>query len=156
MNGARVCLWTLLCALAAVLWSSTGIAQSAPQIRIEVDQDTVGVGDVFAVVMNVTSAETMPGDPRLGPTPGFNVRGQNESPTQTHISINGNRSDRYTLTVQWALQAQRPGTFTLGPASIAVGSARLVSRRGCFTKSGTGASRASSRAASVALRSTYS
>ena len=33
----------------------------------------------------------MPGDPRLGSTPGFTVRGQNASPSQTHISINGNR-----------------------------------------------------------------
>ncbi len=128
MKAARLGVWTLLIALAAILRSSTALAQSTPQVRIEVEQDTVGVGQIFNVVMNATSTESMPGDPRLGPTPGFNVRGQNESPTQTHISINGNRSDRYTLTVEWALQAQRPGTFALGPPSIVVGSSRFTAQ----------------------------
>jgi BatD DUF11 like domain len=115
----------LLIAL-AVLWSSAARAQSAPQIRVELDQDTVGVGDVVTVVMSATSADTMPGDPRVGSTPGFTVRGQNESPSQTHISINGNRTDRYTLTVEWALQAQRVGTFAIGPPSVALGGARFA------------------------------
>ena len=78
--------------------------------------------------MSATSADNMPGDPRLGSTPGFTVRGQNESPSQTHISINGNRMDRYTLTVEWALQAQRIGTFTIGPPSVALGGARFASQ----------------------------
>ena len=93
---------------------------------MQLDQDTVGVGDVVTVVMNATSADSMPGDPRVGSTPGFAVRGQSESPTQTHIIINGNRSDRYALTVEWALQAQRVGTFTVGPPSVALGGARFA------------------------------
>jgi hypothetical protein len=116
--------WAVLIAL-AVLWSPAASAQSAPQIRLELDQETVGVGDVVTVVMTATSADAMPGDPRVGSAPGFAVRGQNESPSQTHISINGNRSDRYTLTVEWALQAQRVGTFTIGPPSVALGGARF-------------------------------
>ena len=120
MNLARLGAWAVLIALAA-LWWSPALAQSAPQIQFQVDPDTVGVGDVVTVVMSVTSADTMPGDPRIGSTPGFTVRGQNESPTQTHISINGNRTDRYTLTVEWALQAQRPGTFSIGPPTVALG-----------------------------------
>jgi hypothetical protein len=42
--------------------------------------------------------------------------------------INGVRSDRYSLTVDWALQAQRTGTFALGPASVDVGGVRYSSR----------------------------
>jgi hypothetical protein len=128
MNAARLGLWMLLVALATTLWASAALAQSTPQVRVDVDQETVGVGDTVTVVMNTTSTESMPQDPRLGPAPGFNVRGQNESPTQTHIVINGNRSDRYTLTVEWALQAQRQGTFTLGPPSIVVGSSRFTAQ----------------------------
>jgi hypothetical protein len=108
-----------------VAWPALAVAQSAPQIQTQVDQETVGVGDVVQVVMSATSADTMPADPRLGSTAGFTVRAQNESPTQTHISINGSRSDRYTLTVEWALEAQRPGTFTIGPASVALGGSRF-------------------------------
>ncbi len=109
----------------AVLWSSAATAQSAPQLRIQIDQDTVGVGDVVTVVMTATSADSMPGDPRIGALSGFTLRGQNESPTQTHISINGSRTDRFALTVEWALQAQRAGTFTIGPPTIALGGARF-------------------------------
>jgi hypothetical protein len=124
MRWPRAGVWAALIALALV-WSWAAMAQSAPQIRVEVDQDTVGVGDVVTVVMSATSPDSMPGDPRIGSTSGFTSRGQNESPSQTHININGNRMDRYTLTVQWALQAQRAGTFTVGPPSVAIGAARF-------------------------------
>jgi hypothetical protein len=124
MRWPRGGIWAVLIALALV-WSWAAMAQSAPQIRVEVDQDTVGVGDVVTVVMSATSPDSMPGDPRMGSTSGFTLRGQNESPSQTHISINGNRMDRYTLTVQWALQAQRAGTFTVGPPSVSIGAARF-------------------------------
>jgi hypothetical protein len=110
----------------AVLWSCMAMAQSAPQIQIQIDQDTVGVGDVVTVVMSATSADSMPGDPRVGPLAGFTLRGQNQSPSQTHISINGSRMDRYTLTVEWALQAARAGTFTIGPPSVAIGGQRYA------------------------------
>ncbi len=127
--GARlplIALAVLWSSVAVVLWSSVAAAQSAPQIQVQLDQDTVGVGDVVTVVMNATSADSMPDTPRLGSTPGFAVRGQNESPTQTHIIMNGNRSDRYTLTVEWSLQAQRVGTYTVGPPSVALGGARFA------------------------------
>ncbi len=90
MSPARLGRAMLLIAL-AILWSPFARAQSAPQIQVQIDEDTVGVGDVVTVVMNATSAESMPGDPRVGSTPGFAVRGQSESPSQTHIIINGNR-----------------------------------------------------------------
>jgi hypothetical protein len=111
-----------------VLFSVSASAQSTPQIELQVDENTVGVGDIIHLQMNTTSADAMPADPRLGATPGFSVRGQNSSPTQTHISINGNRTDRYTLTVDWALQAQRVGTFTIGSPSVAIGNARFATQ----------------------------
>jgi hypothetical protein len=75
--------------------------------------------------MTVSSSSAAPDTPRIGATPGFSVRGQNESPTQTHMIVNGVRSDRYSLTVDWALEAQRTGTFSVGPPSITVGNQRF-------------------------------
>jgi hypothetical protein len=98
-------------------------AQSAPQLRLEAE-GTVAVGETFELRLGATSADTMPTDPQPGPTAGFVVRGQNQAPSQTHIIINGARTDRYTLNVSWALEAQRVGTFHVGPASAVVGSAR--------------------------------
>src|ERR1019366_2276741 len=108
--------------------ASPAFAQSAPQIQFTLEQDTVGVGDVVRLEMTVTSPDEMPTNPRIGATPGFAVRGEIESPTQTHISINGNRSDRYSLTVDWALQAQHVGAFSLGPPSVSVGSSRFTTQ----------------------------
>ena len=113
--------------LALAIGAPVARAQGAPQIQLEIDQDTVSLGEIVRLEMTATSADTMPGDPRLGGTPGFLVRGQNASPAQTHISINGSRMDRYSLTVEWGLEAQRLGTFTLGPASVTVGGSRFSS-----------------------------
>jgi hypothetical protein len=124
--GARAL--ALLVVALSVLSPSWALAQPAPEIQAMVDQDVVGVGDVVQIEMSATSADTMPSDPRLGSTSGFTVRGQNESPTQTHISINGSRMDRYTLSVSWALQAQRPGSYTIGPASVSVGGSRFAAQ----------------------------
>ncbi len=134
MKRLILCTLCTLCALCTVcspipwIGPRAAQAQSAPQIQVGMDQDVVGVGDVLRVEMSATSGEAMPSDPRPGSTPGFTVRGQNQSPSQTHISINGNRSDRYTLTVDWMLQAQHQGTFTLGPFTVALGGQRFAAR----------------------------
>jgi hypothetical protein len=103
-------------------------AQSAPQMQAQADVDTVGVGDVVHLELTAQSSDGMPTDPQPGATPGFTVRGQSSSPSQTHISIYGNRIDRFGLTVDWALQAQRVGTFTVGPPTVSVGGTRFASR----------------------------
>lgn len=111
-----------------VLVPAGASAQSAPQMQVGADVDTVGLGDVVHLELSATSADGMPGDPQPGATPGFVVRGPPRSaPSQTHISINGARTDRYTLTVDWTLQAQRVGTFSVGPPTVALGSSRYPS-----------------------------
>jgi hypothetical protein len=114
--------------LAVLAIGAPARAQSAPQIDVEVDTDTVAVGDLLMVQMSATSADAMPSDPRLGSTPGFQVRTQNASPSQTHISINGNRMDRYTLTVMWGLEAQKVGLYTVGPPNVSVGGSRYAGK----------------------------
>jgi hypothetical protein len=116
----------LLLLVAGLLAVGLGRAQGAPEVRLQADATVVGVGDVVHVQMSATSSEAMPDDPRLGPTPGFTLRGQNASPSQTHIIMNGVSSDRYSLTVDWALEATRTGTFNVGPASVVVKGARVV------------------------------
>ena len=122
----KVCLLFLL--VAALLVSPVARAQSAPQMQAQADVDTVGVGDVVHLELTTQSADGMPTDPQPGATPGFTVRGQSSSPSQTHISINGNRIDRFGLTVDWALQAQRVGTFSVGPPTVSVGGSRFAAR----------------------------
>jgi hypothetical protein len=111
-----------------VLFAGVALSQSAPQMQVQVEPSTVGVGETVHLQLSATSAETMPSEPQTGATPGFVVRGQSSSPAQTHISINGSRTDRYTLTTTWALEAQRTGTFHVGPPTVVVGGARYSSQ----------------------------
>jgi len=125
-GGLRAVVVAALVVVLAVASAASG--QAPPQIQIGVDADVVDVGDLLHLEMSVTSAAVMPSDPRIGATPGFSVRGQNQSPSQTHMIVNGVRSDRYTLTVDWSLQAQRVGSFSVGPMSVDVGGTRVAAK----------------------------
>ncbi|MDP8999210.1 MAG: BatD family protein [Myxococcota bacterium] len=118
----------VLCIALTLGLSGVARAQGAPQITAEAEPSTVGVGDIVQLVLSATSGEVLPADPQPGPTPGFVVRGVSGSPSQAHIIINGSRTDRYTLTTTWAIQAKRVGTFRIGPPSIVVGGTRYTSR----------------------------
>lgn len=119
--------WALGGALVLSLWGASARAQSQPEIRVQPDATVVGVGDVVRLEMTATSADQTPSDPHLGPAPGFAVSGPAASSSQTHINMNGSRTDRYTLTAEWVLKAQRVGTFAIGPSTVVVGSARYSS-----------------------------
>jgi hypothetical protein len=113
---------------AAALAPSVARAQSPPQMQVHADADTVGVGDFVHLELVVQSSDGMPTQPDPGATPGFVVRGQSASPSQMRMSFNGVRTDRYSLTADWALQAQRLGTFTIGPPTVMVGGVRFSGR----------------------------
>jgi hypothetical protein len=102
-------------------------AQSPAQMQVQADQDTVAVGDVVHLELSAQSGEAMPTDPQPGATPGFVVRGRSSAPSQTHMNINGTRIDRFGLTVDWALQAQRAGVFSVGPPSVVISGTRYAS-----------------------------
>ena len=103
-------------------------AQAGPQITVQADVDKVAVGDVLHLALSATSTDAMPTAPDPGATPGFVAGRPNTAPSQMLMNINGARSARYTLSVDWPLQAQRAGTFTLGPPSVIVGGARFSGR----------------------------
>lgn len=114
--------FTVLASLVVLLAATPGArAAGTPQIQLQTDVDVVGVGDVVHLVMTVQSSDDAPSDPQLPAVPGLQLRGQNASPSQTHISINGSRMDRYGLTVDFALQAQRVGTYRLAPTVSVAG-----------------------------------
>jgi hypothetical protein len=128
MKGAGSVLAALVASAAiAAIAPSVARAQAAPQIETQVDEQTVGLGQTVQIEMQVTSADAMPSSPRLGASAGWRVRAENASPSQTHISINGSQMDRYTLTVDWVLEAERVGAFSIGPPSAVVGGARYAS-----------------------------
>jgi hypothetical protein len=120
-------LFVLFAAL-VIVFPCRAWAQAAPQMQVQVDADTVGVGDIVHVQLVVQSGDARPSDPSLGSTPGFAVRNASSMPSETHISINGNRMDRFGLTADFALQARQVGTFSIGPPSVVVGATRFRAR----------------------------
>jgi BatD DUF11 like domain len=111
-------------ALLACVFCGVARGQSAPQMQVQVEATTVGLGDTVRVQLGATSAETMPADAKLGALQGFVVREQSSFPSQTHMNINGQESDRYTLSVTWTLEARRVGAFRVGPPTVKVGGSR--------------------------------
>lgn len=103
-------------------------AQGAPQMTVQADTDKVAVGDVVHLELDAQSTDAMPTSPDPGATPGFVAGRPSTSPSQMLMNINGVRSARYTLAVSWPLQAQRVGTFTIGPPSVIVGGTRYTGR----------------------------
>jgi hypothetical protein len=121
--------WMLaLLAALAVLARPSLASATPPSMQMQVDTDTVGVGDVVHLTVVAQSSEGAPSDPEVGASTGFVLRGKNASPSQTHISINGNRTDRWGLTIDFVLQAQRVGVFTVGPPSVVVNGTRYEGR----------------------------
>lgn len=116
------------CGAVALALPGAANAQSPPQIDVQTDEPVVAVGDVVHVQATASSPDTMPASPQIGPTPGFVVRGQNASPSQVHTFSNGSLTHSYTLTVDWVLEAQRTGTFQIGPPSVVLGDRRYSGR----------------------------
>jgi hypothetical protein len=121
-------LLVFLWAVVVVVAPRVAFAQSAPQMQLRADEDTVGVADFVHLELVVQSGDGPPTNPELGATPGFSVRGQSAAPSHTLFNINGVRTDRYALTVDWTLQAQRLGMFTIGPPTVMVGGLKFPGR----------------------------
>ncbi len=105
---------------------SRAIAADVPTMRVSVSNDTVGVGSMFRVTANVESSDEAPEAPSLGNIRGFELRGTSASPSQMTTIINGVRTDRRGLNVVWTLQAERVGTFRIGPPVVTVGGKRYA------------------------------
>ncbi len=115
----------LLIALAAfvlVFFGARAAHAQAVEIRANVDNDTVEVGDGITFSLQVMAHGGLtPSDPKSGPLPGFSVRGVSSGPVHMRTSVNGATDEVNGLVTQWSLRADKVGTFTLGPAQVTVG-----------------------------------
>ena len=114
-----------LAALAFVLAWTAPLRAQGIDVSASLDASEIELGDTVTYTLQATSTtDEAPSDPRLAPPAGFTVVDTSASPTHMVSIINGQRSDRHGLTASWRLSAGRLGTFTIGPASVAVGGAR--------------------------------
>lgn len=104
--------------LAVVLAGTRSYAQSTI-LQTSVDVNEVEVGETLNLTLVSQSEGETATDPQPGPHTGFTIVDTSVSPTQMVSIINGKRTDKTGLTVIWALRAERTGTFTIGPPSIA-------------------------------------
>ena len=118
---ARRATVALLCALALVVPLLAPRTARADEVRALIDADVVEVGQSITMRLegSGTSGEVTEVEP--GPTPGFRVIGRSVMPTRMVSIVNGVRTDRGGVSATFTLVAERPGKFSLGPASATFG-----------------------------------
>jgi BatD DUF11 like domain len=97
---------------------------SRPELTVQIDTDTVGVGDTIRLSLQAMSDEGTPEGPQPGNTSGFTVLGASSGTQMSTQWINGKVTQKQGLTTTWVLRADRQGTFTVGPPSIVIGGTR--------------------------------
>jgi hypothetical protein len=119
-----------LASLLLLLVSARPALAAMPQMEVNVSSDVIGVGDTVQLQMSVrVSGGEQPDDPRLASTGGMHQVGQAHVSTSSAVTIvNGRRQDSVGVDVVWVLRASHPGTYTVGPPTITVGSHRYAGR----------------------------
>lgn len=121
----------LLVALAALLgiaWHRIAFAQNV-EVQASIDETEVELGDTVTYTLQANSSTSdAPTDPKLAAPHGFTVVDSRMGPTHMVSIVNGRASEKHGLTASWTLRSDRLGTFTIGPASVAVGSTRKTAQ----------------------------
>jgi hypothetical protein len=119
-KGAAVVLAMML-----MLVARTAHAQQRIELSANLDADTVEVGDTLTYSLHVlVHGGGAPSDPKPGTISGFSLQGTSSMPVHMRTSTNGAVEDVNGLMTSWSLRADRPGTFSLGPAQITIGGTR--------------------------------
>ena len=114
-----------LALLALLVVTRTARAQQRLEINANVDADTVEIGETLTYSLQVlVHGGGSPSDPKPGSIPGFSLQGTNSMPVHMRTNNNGVVDDINGLMTSWSLRADRVGTFSLGPATVAVGAVR--------------------------------
>lgn len=94
-------------------------------VQSSVDANEVELGDSIVYTLQAMSkTKEQPGDPQLPTHPGFSIVGSSASPSHMVSIINGRATESHGLNVSWRLRADRLGTFSIGPGSVAFGGGR--------------------------------
>ena len=115
--------------LATLLVLIVGGARTARAQNIDmqasVDANEVELGDSVVYSLQAMShTKEQPADPQLPSHPGFSIVGTGSSPSHMVSIVNGHATESHGLTTQWRLRADRLGTFSIGPGSVAFGGGR--------------------------------
>jgi hypothetical protein len=113
-------------AFALVFLGGAGVAFAQNiDVQASVDANEVELGDSIVYSLQAMSkTKEQPGDPQLAMHPGFTIVGSSASPSHMVSIINGHATESHGLSVSWRLRADRLGTFSIGPGSVAFGGGR--------------------------------
>jgi hypothetical protein len=110
---------TLEAALALACVAIAVEARAQVQLETRISSRRVEVGEPFRLELSAAGGNT-PSNPRLPVPAGIQSRGPSMG-TQTQVSITNGRMQQTTrITASWTLQAERPGTYRIGPPSLEV------------------------------------
>src|SRR5262249_27698988 len=124
MPRALSALLAVLCLLATVLFAAPVWAQRA-DVSAALSSSEVELGEMVDFTLQASSESgDAPFEPQLGAHRGFSIVNSGSSPTHMVTIINGRKSEGRGLTTPGGLRADRVGTFSIGPASVAIGGTR--------------------------------
>lgn len=116
-------------ALAGAVLLAASAARAQVNLSTEVSPRKVEVGDRFMVRLRaMAEGGERPSDPQLKLPPGVSGSGPSVG-SQTQMSIvNGQMTQSVGINATWSLMASQPGTYRIGPASVATSTGRKQDR----------------------------
>jgi hypothetical protein len=109
-------------AAGAVLLTLTASRPASAEVALgtSLSARKVAVGDRFTLRLRVTSSDNDPiQDPQLKLPSGISASGPSMGQQSSINIVNGQMTQSLIISATWVLVASRPGTFKLGPASVA-------------------------------------
>lgn len=124
MSLTRLFFFVFVTALVLLGGARVAFAQNI-DVQSSVDSNEIELGDSIVYTLQAMSkTKEQPGDPQLPSHPGFSIVGSSASPSHMVSIINGHATESHGLNVSWRLRADRLGTFSIGPGSVAFGGGR--------------------------------
>lgn len=124
--GLGLRLWAALVVFAIAVFVPCRARADGPELRVDVDANIVGVGEIVQLTLRAMSQDAPLSSPQPGATPGFVVVGQNIAPSQSVSIVNGVVTQRQGIVATYSLRATALGTHVVGPPSVLYGGKRVT------------------------------
>ena len=104
-----------------------GLTASAATFSTTLDRDSMAVGETASLSLIFQDGAPQ-GTPSLPDIPGLNITYEGPSTQTSFTYVNGEAHSSSTTTYQYAVTAQRPGTYTIPALAIQLNGAQLSSQ----------------------------
>ncbi|MFO0570061.1 MAG: BatD family protein [Polyangiaceae bacterium] len=127
MTARALRIWLFaVAALAFLCLPGRARAQTPVSLKTQVSSREVEVSEPFTFTLTALTdkGSSLPQNPSLSVPNGISVRGPSVAMQQQVTLQGGSFQQKFGISATWTLEAQRPGRYRIGPASVSVGNQR--------------------------------